>query len=117
MQTACYMVVMSCVPKVCLQITEYFRASTIWIVKGSVNEIVIFTVDQGPLGFGLEGRPFACCCSSQAKYPRLPIHSRSAIQASDIVVFDRSSCASLSFFESPLRRCLSSASGQPIRLS
>ncbi|MGA2658444.1 MAG: hypothetical protein ABSH34_13140 [Verrucomicrobiota bacterium] len=43
--------------------------------------------------------------------------SRSAIQASRIVVLDRSSCASLTFLGSPLRRALSSASLQPIRFN
>src|SRR3954470_14390128 len=45
------------------------------------------------------------------------MHSRPAIQASGIVVFARSSCASLTFFASPLRRSFSSASSQPICLS
>ena len=54
--------------------------------------------------------------NSQAKYPRLPIHSRCAIHASDIVVRERNSRASATFLASPLRFALRTSSVQPSRL-
>ena len=63
----------------------------------------------------LPGAPSSRRPNSQAKYPRLPIHNRWAIQASVIAVSERNSRASATLLGCPLRFALRTASVQASR--
>jgi hypothetical protein len=65
---------------------------------------------------GAASRPLPRCWSSHAKYPRLPMFKRAAIQAKGMVVLERNSRANWTLPGAPLRRALRSASLQRIRL-
>jgi hypothetical protein len=52
---------------------------------------------------GAVSRPLACCWSSHAKCPRLPMFKRAAIQAKGMVALDRNSRANWTF--RPLQGC------------
>ena len=83
-------------------------------VKGSVNNIVILTNQRCAtnFSFGFLAEP-----NNHAKYPRLPMLRRSAIQANGIVVWPRNSRANATFRRSPLRQVFNSASLHPSRFN